>query len=78
MSENAGVMSTQDRLIYMVNQIARNLAAEGPERAVDMVVDHIRSFWDPLMRQRIVALAHERAAEFSPIAAAAVARLAAA
>lgn len=72
------VMSTADRLIYMANQIARNLASEGPERAIDMVTDHIRSFWDPLMRERIVALAEARPADFSPLAAAAVARIAAA
>lgn len=68
-------MSTQDRLIYMANQIARNLAAEGPERSVDMVEEHIRSFWDPLMRRNIVALAQERPDALSPTAAAAVARL---
>lgn len=72
------VMSTGERLIYMANQIARNLAAEGPERSIDMVTEHIRSFWDPAMRSRIVTLASERPQELSPIAAAAIARIAAA
>jgi formate dehydrogenase subunit delta len=75
MTEQDGVMSTHDRLIYMANQIARNLASEGPERSVDMVEEHIRSFWDPLMRQNIVTLAQQRPEALSPIAAAAVARL---
>jgi len=73
-----GVMSTADRLVYMANQIARNLAAEGGDRATQMVADHIRSFWDPAMRQRIVELAADRPDALSPIAAAAVARIAAA
>lgn len=70
-------MSTQDRLIYMANQIARNLAAEGPDEAAAMTADHIRSFWDPAMRRHIVALAGERPDALSPIATAAVARIAA-
>ncbi|ALH81152.1 formate dehydrogenase subunit delta [Sphingopyxis macrogoltabida] len=72
-----GVMSTADRLVYMANQIARNLAAEGEERATDMVADHIRSFWDPAMRRNIIRLAGERPEALSPIAAAAVGRIAA-
>lgn len=70
-----GVMSTGDRLVYMANQIARNLASEGPERAAAMVADHIRSFWDPAMRARIGQLAAERPDALSPIAAAAIARI---
>lgn len=71
-----GVMSTGDRLIYMANQIARNMASEGRERAEVMVADHIRSFWDPAMRARIGQLAAERPGALSPIAAAAIARIA--
>ena len=69
------MMSTGDRLIYMANQIARNLASEGPERAAAMVADHIRSFWDPAMRARIGLLARERPDALSPIAATAIARI---
>lgn len=77
MSDEPGVMTTQERLIYMANQIARNLASEGPQRSVAMTAEHIHSFWDPAMRARIVALAKERPEALSPIAAAAVARIAA-
>lgn len=72
-----GVMSTGDRLIYMANQIARNLASEGPDRSTQMVAEHIRSFWDPSMRRRIVELASEHPDALSPIAAAAIERIAA-
>jgi formate dehydrogenase subunit delta len=42
-----------------------------------MVADHIRSFWDPAMRRNIIRLAGERPEALSPIAAAAVGRIAA-
>lgn len=71
------VMSPADRLIYMANQIARNVASMGREQAEATVEDHIRSFWDPTMRRQIVALAAERPDALSSIAAAAVSRIAA-
>lgn len=77
MSDENEVMSTGDRLIYMANQIARNLAAQGEAEAVDATADHIASFWDPHMRARIARLAAERPDALSPIAAAAVRRIAA-
>lgn len=77
MSDDAGhVMSTGERLVYMVNQIARNLAPQGGEQAEIMVAEHIRAYWDPEMRRRIVELAHAERAALSPIAAAAIGRIA--
>lgn len=76
MSDENDVMSTADRLIYMANQIARNLEAMGEEDAVATTAEHIASFWDPYMRTRIAALAAERPDALSPIAAAAVRRIA--
>lgn len=76
MSDENEVMSTGDRLIYMANQIARNLAVLGQDEAVAMTADHIRSFWDPAMKKRIRALAAARPEALSPIAAAAIGRIA--
>jgi formate dehydrogenase subunit delta len=45
-----------ERLIYMANQIARNLLAEGEDKAVAATADHIQKFWDPRMRSRIMAV----------------------
>lgn len=45
--------SSADTLVYMANQIARNCAVQGEERAVQAVADHIRQFWDPRMRSII-------------------------
>ncbi len=75
MSDENEVMSTEDRLIYMANQIARNVAALGEVEAVAMTADHIRDFWDPAMKQRIAVLAAARPDALSPIAAAAVGRI---
>ena len=58
-----------DHLIYMANQIARNLAAGGEAAAVAATAQHIIDFWDPRMKAAI--LASDRTA-LSPIARAAV------
>ena len=66
------MMSPDDRLVYMANQIALNVAAQGHDAAVAMLADHIVSFWDPRMKARILALDGD---DLSPIAAAAIAML---
>lgn len=60
------------RLIYMANQIARNLAASGQEAAIAATAQHIRDFWDPRMKAAI--LAADRTL-FDPIARIAIDRL---
>ena len=57
----------------MAEQIARNFAVQGEEAAIAATADHIAQFWDPRMRERIIA--DDRAA-LSPVVAAAVDRLA--
>ncbi|WP_242123599.1 formate dehydrogenase subunit delta [Sphingobium sp. Sx8-8] len=77
MSDENDVMSTEDRLIYMANQIARNVTALGKDEAVVMTANHIRDFWDPAMKRRIAALAASRREALLPIAAAAIDRISA-
>jgi len=60
------------RLAYMANQIARNLAAQGEEAATTQTAQHIRDFWDPRMRGAIMAADPTL---LEPVAAAAVALL---
>ena len=74
-------------LIYMANQIARNLAAQGEAVAIAQTAQHLRDFWDPRMIAAIRALdpaaldpaaldpAGLDPAALDPIAAAAVAQL---
>jgi formate dehydrogenase subunit delta len=47
------MMGTEERLVYMANQIAREFAATG-EGAAAATADHIAHFWDPRMRARIL------------------------
>ena len=61
-----------ERLRYMANQIARNLAAQGEDAAVAGTAQHIRDFWDPRMKAAIVADALNK---LDPIAQAAIKRL---
>ena len=41
---------TVDKLVVQANQIAAFFAAQGEERAVPQIADHIKKFWDPRMR----------------------------
>lgn len=60
-----------ERLTYMANQIARNLAPQGPA-AVDLTYQHLKDFWDPRMKAAI--LAGDRSG-LDPIARAAIDKL---
>jgi formate dehydrogenase subunit delta len=61
-----------ERLTYMANQIARNLAPQG-ESAVELTLQHLKDYWDPRMKAAIIG--GDRSG-LDPIAAAAVERLA--
>lgn len=61
-----------ERLTYMANQIARNLAPQGEATAIELAAQHLKDFWDPRMKAAI--LAGDRNG-LDPIARAAVERL---
>lgn len=69
-------LSPLDKLVLMANQIARNLAINGEEAATAGTAVHITEFWDPRMKRMI----HEHLAAggegLSPIAKAALERVA--
>jgi formate dehydrogenase subunit delta len=44
-----------DKLVYMANQIGKFFASQGEEKAVPLIADHLVKFWDPRMREEIVA-----------------------
>lgn len=48
-------MSHEEKLVYMANQIGKFFAAQGEERAVSEIADHLKKFWTPRMRAEIVA-----------------------
>ena len=62
--------TTLERLIYMANQIARNLATQAEPAAA--TATHIRRYWDPRMKAMIM---ENGATGLEPIAAAAIAQL---
>jgi formate dehydrogenase subunit delta len=57
------------------NRIAANFRHLPDERAAAAVADHIRRFWDPSMRARLVVLA-DAGHDLDPVVVAAVRRLA--
>ncbi len=57
-----------DRLVMMANQIASFFAAQGEERAVPQITDHIAKFWDPRMRRAILAHVEQGGTGLSPLA----------
>jgi len=61
-----------ERLTYMANQIARNLAFQGEAEAKELTYQHLRDFWDPRMKAAILA---GNRGGLDPIARAAVDRL---
>jgi formate dehydrogenase subunit delta len=48
-------MSSPDRLVYMANQIGKFFVSQGDKGAVDGIATHIRKFWEPRMRNAILA-----------------------
>ena len=66
------MMSNQERLVYMANQIARNFQAIGHDAAAAAMADHIASFWDPRMKDQIFTLMDRGDADLSDTARAAL------
>ena len=67
--------TTDERLIYMANQIARFFASQKHDTAVAGCSEHIAKFWDPRMRQHIRAHLAAGGAGLDPLAREAVAAL---
>ena len=64
-------MNSAERLVYMANQIATNLATD--DDPVSAVANHIQLFWDPRMKRLIQ---ENDKAGLSLVAAEAIGRLA--
>jgi formate dehydrogenase subunit delta len=47
--------STDDKLVYMANQIGAFFKSQGAEAAPAKIAEHIAKFWDPRMRKAIIA-----------------------
>jgi formate dehydrogenase subunit delta len=64
-----------DKLVYMANQIGRFFASQGADEAVAGTLDHLRKFWDPRMRQAIIAYLDDDGTGLDPNVREAVSRL---
>ena len=42
-----------EKLVYMANQIGKFFVAQGDDKAVPLIADHLVKFWDPRMRKEI-------------------------
>lgn len=65
-----------EKLVMMANQIAAFFAAQGDERAVPQIANHVRNFWDPRMRRAIRAHLEAGGQGLVPLARQALERLA--
>ncbi len=66
-------MQEIDQLVKMANQIADNFSFH--EDAVDRLADHLRRFWAPSMRQKLIELLEAGGDGLKPDVIAAVQRL---
>ena len=66
---------SHDKLAYMANQIGRFFQSQKTGTAVDSIEDHLRKFWDPRMRQAIVAQLADATIQLDPPVREAVERL---
>ncbi len=60
--------TTNDRLVYMANQIATFFASQPHAAAVEGTRVHIEKFWDPRMRSKIAEHIDHGGEGLSPIA----------
>jgi formate dehydrogenase subunit delta len=63
--------ASPERLVHMVNQIARFFASQ-PGEAASATADHLRAFWAPAMRKTIIAWVEAGGGGLDPVAAGAV------
>ena len=54
-SSEASSHSTDDKLVYMANQIGTFFKSQDLNTASAKIAEHITKFWDPRMRRAIIA-----------------------
>jgi formate dehydrogenase subunit delta len=59
--------SPNDTLVRMANDIGKFFRAQGEERAVAGIADHIKKFWEPRMKKQIFAHLDEGGNGLDPI-----------
>lgn len=64
-----------EKLVRMANQIATFFSTQPREDQVERVAGHLRDFWAPSMRARLVEIARSGGEGLDPLALAATERL---
>lgn len=65
-------MKADEKLTYSANQIAQFFAAQGEEKAVKGVAEHIAKYWNPDMRRDFLAAAAKDSSNLLPAVKAAL------
>ncbi|MEX0957134.1 MAG: formate dehydrogenase subunit delta [Rhizobiaceae bacterium] len=60
-------MSTDEKLVYMANQIASFFRSMPEDEAAPGVAKHINDFWDPRMRRKLRAILDAGGDGLSPL-----------
>jgi formate dehydrogenase subunit delta len=66
---------TQDKLVYMANQIAPFFASQQRENQAERVAIHLKDFWGPEMRAELLRIVDAGGARLNPIVLDAAERL---
>lgn len=64
-----------DKLVKMANQIGKFFIAQRAHESAASMADHLKKFWDPTMREKIIDHVAHGGAGLDPIAIEAVKRL---
>jgi formate dehydrogenase subunit delta len=72
MSASDGQHSTNDKLVYMANQIGTFFVSQDKDTAAAKIAEHITKFWDPRMRHAIVAHLDAGGAGLDPVTSRAI------
>lgn len=59
--------SPAETLVRMANDIGKAFRAQGEERAIAAIANHIKLFWEPRMKKQIFALLDEGGAGLDPL-----------
>ncbi|WP_424362077.1 formate dehydrogenase subunit delta [Methylocystis parvus] len=67
--QNAGAdipVMALDRIVLMANQIGDFFAPYPPERRAEGIRNHLRTYWDPRMRDELLTLIEQGGAGLAP------------
>jgi formate dehydrogenase subunit delta len=61
------MLSYEEKLAYMANQICDFFRAQGEAKAIPAIADHINKFWEPQMREDFLRFAERPEAKLNAL-----------